>query len=65
MAGGAQDDHRSNDFELRVAVLEAQMKEVQKWKEQAKGAWTLAKFSAILSAGAWALLMWAKEHIRP
>lgn len=66
MAGGAPDDHRDYvDVELRLAVLEAKMAEVQKWKEQAVGAWYLAKFSAVLSAGAWALLMWAKEHIKP
>lgn len=65
MAGGAPSDHRANDIELRVAVLEAQMKEVQQWKDRAIGAWTLAKVSAALSAGAWAFIMWAKDHIKP
>lgn len=65
MAGAAPDDHRANDLDLRVAVLEAQMREVQQWKEQARGAWALAKLSAAISAGAWALAMWAKDHLQP
>lgn len=58
------EETKHRDIELRLALLEAQVKEFQKAWQRMEGAMGLIKYASLVAGIGWAIVLWVKEHVR-
>jgi hypothetical protein len=58
------DEYKARDVELRLALVEAELKAFREAWQRMEGAFALVKYASIVAGVGWAFLLWFRDHVK-